>query len=123
MQWDGKEVEIKTNGPRNGSGAILGGDGYINKITDRLEAKSDYINLNVNTLNSYVKQLEELLRTYRTEGKEQAQVKYKQFIDGSDQLQNLFRNPGLNRLLTTITDVEQFVNTQLVRGSFKPWYR
>ena len=120
LQWDGKEVEIKTNGPRNGSGAILGGDGYINKITDRLEAKSDYINLNVNTLNAYVKQLEDLLRTYTTEGKEQAQVKYKQFIDGSEQLQNLFKNPGLNRLLTTITDVEQFVNTQLAKGSFKP---
>jgi outer membrane murein-binding lipoprotein Lpp len=119
LQWDGKEVEIKTNGPRNGSGAILGGDGYINKITDRLEAKSDYINLNVNTLNAYVKQLEDLMRVYQTDSKEQAQAKYEQFIDGADQLKNLFKNPGLDKLLTSITDVEQFMNTQLAKGSFK----
>lgn len=119
LQWDGSEVEIKTNGANNGSGAILGGDGYINKITDRLESKSDYINLNANTLNKYKDQLEELMRTYMNEGKEQAQAKWNEFVKGSEQLQNLFRNAGVNALLDTVTDVEEFMNTQLAKGSFK----
>lgn len=119
LQWDGKEVEIKTNGPSNGSGAILGGDGYINKITDRLESKSEYINLNVNTLNKYLDQLRDILQNYQNVGKEQAQAKYDEFINGVGQLKDLFKNPSLNNLLGSITDVEQFMNTQLAKGSFK----
>ena len=119
LQWDGSEVEIKTNGPKKGSGAILGGDGYINKITDRLEAKSDYINLNANTLNGYKDQLIELINTYQTTGKEQAQAKFNEFKKGAEQLKNLFKNPGLNAILDNTEDVEEFFNTQLGKGSFK----
>lgn len=120
LQWDGSEVEIKTNGPNKGSGAILGGDGYINKITDRLEAKSDYINLNSNTLNGYKDQIAELINTYTSQGKEQAQALYNQFIKGADQLKSLFNNGKLNAILDNTKDVEDFMNIQLAKGSFKP---
>ncbi len=120
LQWDGSEVEIKTNGPNKGSGAILGGDGYINKITDRLEAKSDYINLNSNTLIGYRDQLVELINTYTSQGKEQAQALYNQFIKGADQLKSLFNNGKLNALLDNTNDVEDFMNTQLAKGNFQP---
>ena len=120
LQWDGSEVEIKTNGPNKGSGAILGGDGYINKITDRLEAKSDYINLNSNTLNGYKDQLVELINTYTSQGKEQAQALYNQFVKGSDQLKSLLKNGKITALLDNTKDVEQFMNTVLSSTSFQP---
>ena len=120
LQWDGSEVEIKTNGPNKGSGAILGGDGYINKITDRLESKSDYVNLNANTLKGYKDQLVELINVYTSQGREQAQAVYNQFIKGSAQLKSLFNNGKLNALLDNTKDVEDFMNTQLAKGNFQP---
>jgi len=120
LQWDGSEVEIKTNGPNKGSGAILGGDGYINKITDRLEAKSDYVNLNANTTTRYKDQLVELINTYTSQGKEQAQALYNQFVKGSDQLKSLLANGKINALLDNVKDVEQFMNTVLSSSSFQP---
>ncbi|MDB4430198.1 hypothetical protein N9273_00085 [bacterium] len=116
LQWDGSEVEIKTNGPNKGSGAILGGDGYINKITDRLEVKSDYINLNSSTLNKYKNQLVELINTYNSKGKEQSQALYTQFVNGSDQLKNLIRNGKLTSMLDNIADVEEFMNKSLTKA-------
>ena len=122
LQWDGSEVEIKTNGPNKGSGAILGGDGYINKITDRLEAKSDYVNLNANTTTRYKDELVELINTYKSQGKEQAQALYNQFVKGSDQLKSLLKNSKITALLDNTKDVEQFMNTVLSSssGSFQP---
>jgi hypothetical protein len=119
LQWDGSEVEIKTNGPNKGSGAILGGDGYINKITDRLETKSDYVNLNTNTLNKYKDQLIELINVYRTTDAEQAQAAFDEFKKGADQLKNLFKNPSLNAIIDGTDDVQEFMNTQLSKSSFK----
>ena len=120
LQWDGSEVEIKTNGPNKGSGAILGGDGYINKITDRLEAKSDYVNLNANTYERYKDELVELINTYTSQGKEQAQALYNQFVKGSDQLKSLLKNGKITALLDNTKDVEQFMNTVLSSNSFQP---
>lgn len=119
LQWDGSEVEIKTNGPNKGSGAILGGDGYINKITDRLEAKSDYINLNSNTLQRYKDELIELINVYKSTGPEQAQAKFNEFKKGADQLKNLFKNPSLNAIIDGTDDVQEFMNTQLSKSGFK----
>ena len=123
LQWDGSEVEIKTNGPNKGSGAILGGDGNINKISDRLEAKSDYVNLNTNTYERYKDQLVELMNAYTTQGKEQAQALYNQFVKGSDQLKSLFKNKNVTSILDNITDVEQFMNTVLSSSTFAPLKR
>ncbi len=120
LQWDGSEVEIKTNGPNKGSGAILGGDGNINKISDRLEAKSDYVNLNANTYERYKDQLVELINTYTSQGKEQAQALYNQFVKGSDQLKSLLKNGKITALLDNVKDVEQFMNTVLSSSSFQP---
>lgn len=44
LQWSGKEIEIKTNGSSN-AGAVLGGDGFMNKITSRVQYTADYIPL------------------------------------------------------------------------------
>ena len=120
LQWDGSEVEIKTNGPNKGSGAILGGDGHINKISDRLESKSDYVNLNANTYERYKDQLVELINTYTSQGQEQAQALYNQFVKGSDQLKSLFKNGKITALLDNTKDVEQFMNTVLSSNSFQP---
>lgn len=120
LQWDGSEVEIKTNGPNKGSGAILGGDGNINKITDRLEAKSDYVNLNANVYERYKDELVELINTYTSQGREQAQALYNKFVKGSDQLKNLLKNGNVTALLDNTKDVEQFMNTVLSSSGFKP---
>ena len=120
LQWDGSEVEIKTNGPNKGSGAILGGDGNINKITDRLEAKSDYVNLNANVYERYKDELVELINTYKSQGREQAQALYNKFVKGSDQLKNLLKNGNVTALLDNTKDVEQFMNTVLSSSGFKP---
>ena len=120
LLWDGSQVEIKTNGPNKGSGAILGGDGHINKITDRLEAKSDYVNLNANTYERYKDELVELINTYTSQGKEQAQALYNQFVKGSDQLKSLLKNGKITALLDNTKDVEQFMNTVLSSNSFQP---
>jgi len=114
LVWDGQEVEIKTNGQGKGSGAILGGDGNINKIASRLEAKSDYINLNAETLNRYKKQLEDVFSAYQAGDEKQAQQNYDTFIRGSDQLKQLIRNGKLNNMLSTIKDVNTFMSTQLL---------
>jgi hypothetical protein len=49
LQWSGKEVEIKTNGTAN-SGAVLGGDGFMNKITGRMKFIGNYEPLNLSNL-------------------------------------------------------------------------
>ena len=120
LQWDGSEVEIKTNGVGKGSGAILGGDGNINEITDRLEAKSDYINLDGNTYTRYKNELIEMMDAYASQGKEQAQILYDKFRKGADQLKNMIGNSNLTGALDNTQDVELFMNTVLSRteGSF-----
>lgn len=123
LQWEGSEVEIKTNGPNKGSGAILGGDGNINKISDRLEAKSDYVNLNANTYERYKDQLVELMNAYTNQGQEQAQALYNQFVKGSDQLKSLLKNKNVTSILDNIKDVEQFMNTVLSSSTFAPLKR
>jgi len=56
LQWDGSEVEIKTNGSSN-AGAVLGGDGFMNKITGRLNYIGDYTPLSVSNLKALEKDL------------------------------------------------------------------
>ncbi len=120
LQWDGSEVEIKTNGVGKGSGAILGGDGNINEITDRLEAKSDYINLDGNIYTRYKDELIEIMNTYTQVGLEQAQTLYDKFRKGADQLKNMIGNSNFTSVLDNTQDVEAFMNTVLSRteGSF-----
>ena len=120
LQWDGSEVEIKTNGVGKGSGAILGGDGNINEITDRLEAKSDYINLDGNIYTRYKNELINIMDAYASQGKEQAQILYDKFRKGADQLKNMIGNSNLTGALDNTQDVEMFMNTVLSRteGSF-----
>jgi len=120
LQWDGSEVEIKTNGVGKGSGAILGGDGNINEITDRLEAKSDYINLDGNIYTRYKDELVEIMNTYTQIGLEQAQTLYDKFRKGADQLKNMIGNSNFTAVLDNTQDVEAFMNTVLSRtaGSF-----
>lgn len=118
LQWDGSEVEIKTNGPNKGSGAILGGDGYLNKITDRLEAVSDYINLKSDTFQRYKDKLIELIEIYNSSGPEQAQAKFNEFKKDSKQLKDLIKSTSFNAIIDGIDDVQEFMNTQLSKSGF-----
>tara|TARA_R110000851_G_C13045990_1_gene562579 strand:- start:136 stop:1575 length:1440 start_codon:yes stop_codon:yes gene_type:complete len=119
LQWDGSEVEIKTNGPNKGSGAILGGDGTINKVTDRIEAKSDYENINQTVLKQYRDQLVDIGTTHQDGAAGAAQAKYDAFRKDSSKLKNLFNNPSFNAVLDVTDSVDEFINKQLTRGSFK----
>jgi len=110
LQWDGLEVEVKTNGKDN-SGAILGGDGYLNKITDRLESVLDYENLKVGEFKKYNNQIKEIEEVYPNDI-EKAKTLFKNFISKSSNLLNLFKNQKLERLLNTI-NVDQFFNLEL----------
>jgi hypothetical protein len=65
LNWDGLEVEVKTNGPSDG-GAILGGDKYMNKITDRLEAKMDYLDIAASDLNDLQESLNKVIDEYNS---------------------------------------------------------
>ena len=118
LSWGGAEVEIKTNGPNKGSGAILGGDGSINKVTDRIEAKSDYENINQTVLKQYRDKLVEIGELHQN-GSADAQVKYDAFRQDSSKLKNLFNNPSFNAVLDTTDTVDEFVNKQLAGKSFK----
>ena len=123
LQWDGSEVEIKTNGVGKGSGAILGGDGNINEITDRLEAKSDYINLDGNIYTRFRDELIEVMNAYTNVGLEQAQTLFDKFRKGTDQLKSMMKNKNITYILDNITDVEQFMNTVLSSTGFAPLKR
>ncbi len=110
LQWGGLEVEIKTNGKDN-SGAILGGDGYLNKVTDRLESVLDYENLKVGEFRKYSDQIKKIEEVYPN-NIEKAKTLFKQFVSNSSDLLNMFKNQKLERLLNTI-DVDQFFNLEL----------
>ena len=119
LQWDGAEVEIKTNGPNNGSGAILGGDGYINKVTDRLESVNDYVNLKANELQQYSQMLLSINEFYSSGDIEKASAEWEQFKKKSKNLLANINNPSLKALINN-ANVEQLHTIELASGSFKP---
>ena len=68
LQWDGKEVEIKTNGPSN-AGAVLGGDRTMiqNVIDDLQELKGGNLQYGghfyINTLNEILGKLDTIIQS------------------------------------------------------------
>jgi len=63
LQWSGSEVEIKTNGT-SGSGAVLGGDGHINKVSERIARSSTYTDLGTERINRTLKSIETIKDLY-----------------------------------------------------------
>ena len=112
LQWGGLEVEIKTNGKDN-SGAILGGDGYLNKVTDRLEGVLDYENLKGGQIKKFRDQLEDIGRLYKQD-KEGAEKLYIDFQNNAEPLLGMLRNKKIESALKSL-NIDQLFSTQLNR--------
>ena len=112
LQWGGLEVEIKTNGKDN-SGAILGGDGYLNKVTDRLEGVLDYENLKGSQIKKFRDQLEDIGRLYKQD-KEGAEKLYIDFQNNAEPLLGMLRNKKIENALKSL-NIDQLFSTQLNR--------
>tara|TARA_A100001201_G_scaffold54321_1_gene52939 strand:+ start:1322 stop:2725 length:1404 start_codon:yes stop_codon:yes gene_type:complete len=112
LQWGGLEVEIKTNGKDN-SGAILGGDGYLNKVTDRLEGVLDYENLKGGQIKKFRDQLEDIGRLYKQD-KEGAKKLYIDFQNNAEPLLGMLRNKKIENALKSL-NIDQLFSTQLNR--------
>lgn len=112
LQWGGLEVEIKTNGKDN-SGAILGGDGYLNKVTDRLEGVLDYENLKGGQITKFRNQLEDIGRLYKQD-KEGAEKLYIDFQKNAEPLLGMLRNKKIENALKSF-NIDQLFSMQLNR--------
>ncbi len=67
LQWSGSEVEVKTNGV-GGTGAVLGGDGHMNKVSSRLVSQSAYTDLQYKKFEKIINYVH-LVKTYADEQK------------------------------------------------------
>jgi len=112
LQWGGLEVEIKTNGKDN-SGAILGGDGYLNKVTDRLEGVLDYENLKGGQIKKFRDQFEDIGKLYKQD-KEGAEKLYIDFQNNAEPLLGMLRNKKIESALKSL-NIDQLFSTQLNR--------
>ena len=112
LQWGGLEVEVKTNGKDN-SGAILGGDGYLNKVTDRLEGVLDYENLRGGEIKKYKDQFENIGRVYN-DNKEQAEKLFIEFKRNAGPLLQMLRNKKIENALQDF-NIDQLFSLQLNR--------
>lgn len=119
LQWSGEEVEIKTNGV-GGSGAVLGGDGHINKISSRLVSQSAYTDLQYEKFQKLINYFQ-LVKDYADQQKvelaEQAYEKAKKMLGDT----------GVNLPKNLKTGIEkaglyEFFNTYLTK-SFTPLAR
>jgi len=74
LQWSGSEVEIKTNGV-SGSGAVLGGDGTLNKVSDRLSKRSNYTDLGYDRIRKTLKSIESIENLYENNPEDSSLIK------------------------------------------------
>lgn len=111
LQWDGKEVEIKTNGNAN-SGAVLGGDGFMNKITGRMNYIGDYTPLNMSNLKALENDLAAAKQAYDSKSKltKTAFDKFKTTFKKN----KLFQSEKLNSLIGNI-NVDDFFTKSITK--------
>lgn len=102
LQWDGLEVEVKTNGLNN-TGAILGGDGYINKVTDRLEAVTDYEDIGAAEHKAIIYKIDTILNLVNT-NIESAEREFTSFKNNI----KLFKSNKINNAIASTKDVRSF---------------
>lgn len=100
LQWDGKEVEIKTNGTVN-AGAVLGGDGFMNKITARMQYIGDYEPLNLSNLKALENDLNAAKQAFdsKSNTSKAAFDKFKSTFNKN----KLFQSDKLNGLIKSIS--------------------
>lgn len=116
LQWSGEEVEIKTNGV-GGSGAVLGGDGNMNKISSRLVAQSAYTDLQYEKFQKLINYFQ-LVKDYADQQKmelaDQAYAKAKAMLNKSGVSIPTNLKSGIDK-----ADLYGFFNTYLTK-SFTP---
>jgi hypothetical protein len=105
LQWSGKEVEIKTNGSSN-AGAVLGGDGFMNKITSRLEFISDYTPLKTSQLQLLLSKLNNAKQAFDAKVKNMGKVfdEFKKVYNDYE----LFAAEKLNKTVRSATIDDMF---------------
>ena len=106
LQWSGKEVEIKTNGSSN-AGAVLGGDGFMNKITSRLEFISGYTPLKASQLQLLFNKLNDVKQSYDRRDKNTNKI-----LDEFKKLYReyeLFASDKLNKTIISATENDLFL--------------
>jgi len=111
LQWSGKEVEIKTNGSSN-SGAVLGGDGFMNKITSRIDYITDYTPLKASQLSLLLKKLTAAKQAYE-QGSETAGSVFDDFKKTYN-VYELFAIDKLNKTVTSAS-VDDMFNKPVTR--------
>jgi len=113
LQWSGSEVEIKTNGTGN-TGAVLGGDGHMNKVSSRLVSQSVYTDLQYEKFRKLIDYIQ-LIKTYADEQKielaEQALDKVKKEIKTVGVKLPMNLSSGIAN-----ADVATFFNTYLTKN-------
>lgn len=100
LKWDGKEVEIKTNGSSN-AGAVLGGDGFMNKITGRLQYIGDYTPLSLSNLKALENDLTAAKQAYDSKSNV-AKATFDKF-KSTFKKNKLFQSEKLNSLINGIS--------------------
>jgi len=119
LQWSGEEVEIKTNGV-GGAGAVLGGDGHMNKISSRLVSQSAYTDLQYEKFQKLINYFQ-LVKDYADQQKpELAEQAY-------DKAKKMLSDTGIKIPTNLKTGIEksglyEFFNTYLTK-SFTPLSR
>jgi len=113
LQWSGSEVEIKTNGTGD-TGAVLGGDGHMNKISARLVSQSAYSDLQYDKFRRLIDYIQ-LVKTYAD------QQKIELAEQALDKAKNELSKVGVKlpkNLSTGIAkaDVATFFNTYLTKN-------
>lgn len=114
LKWSGKEVEIKTNGTAN-AGAVLGGDGFMNKITARMQYIGDYEPLNLSNLKALENDLNAAKQAFDSKSNT-SKASFDKFKSTFNK-NKLFPSDKLNNLIKTIS-MEDFF-TKPITTDFK----
>ena len=108
LNWGGFELEIKTGGNSN-QGAILGGDDYLNKVSDRLKSVTSYTHLKISDLNMIENAVNKAVAGIATKGSKDFE-KFKDLY----RKKKVFKSEKLNNAILK-SNLDNFINQQVTK--------
>jgi hypothetical protein len=108
LNWGGFELEIKTGGDSN-QGAILGGDGYLNKVSDRLKSATNYTHLKISDLNMIENAVNKAVAGVAIKGSKDFE-KFKDLY----RKKKVFKSEKLNNAILK-SNLDNFINQQVTK--------